>query len=133
MKFGKEWYMKFHKDCCDRMVEITAAKNADYTGSGDDPFKNFKGVGLYDDNWVAVGFITRMSDKMSRIASFIQKGVLAVATESIEDTLLDLANYCILFAGYLRARREDFEIEVKMEYGAKEGRPSPLPVSGPSL
>lgn len=104
----KEQYMQFHRDCCARMVEITKKKNADYTGGSADPFSNFSQIGsmVQLPGVVEIGFLTRMSDKLSRIGSFVSKGTLQVADESIEDTLLDLANYCILFSGYLRSRKQ---------------------------
>lgn len=91
----KAEYMDFHRNFCERMVEITKKKNADYSGSGDDPFANFRRAGNFvqvkelDIN--AVGFLTRMSDKFSRIGSFISNGTL---------------NYSALFAGYLRSQRK---------------------------
>jgi hypothetical protein len=89
------------------MIEITKAKNADYSGAGDDPFANFRHIeGLVQTmNACEIGFLTRMSDKMSRIGSFISNGKLMVADESVDDTLLDLANYCILFLGFLKEKR----------------------------
>lgn len=103
----KQEYMDFHRSCCDKMIEITKSKNSDYTGESGDPFANFKQVGalIQQPSVVEIGFFTRMSDKFSRIGSFITKGTLLVKDESVEDTLLDLANYCILFAGYLNAKR----------------------------
>lgn len=98
------------------MIEITKKKNADYAGAGDDPFNNFRHVGnlivVPSVDIVSVGFLTRMSDKFSRIGSFISNGELQVKEESVEDTLLDLANYAALFAGYLREQREK-SIEAK--------------------
>lgn len=106
----KQEYMDFHKEFCELMMTITKAKNADYAGSGDDPFANFRHIGnlvqVKDIDVVAVGFLTRMSDKFSRIGSFITKGELQVKDESVEDTLHDLANYSALFAGYLRSLRK---------------------------
>lgn len=101
------------------MVEVTKAKNADYTGGSGDPFANFKQVGnfIQVEGVTEIGFFTRMSDKFSRIGSFITKGVLMVKDESVEDTLIDLANYCILFAGYLRSKR----------ILLNDGRPTPMP------
>jgi len=111
---NKAEYIEFHKEFCQRMIDITKKKNADYAGAGDDPFNNFrhisnfvKGRGL---DVVAVGFLTRMSDKFSRIGSFIDNGELQVKDESVEDTLLDLANYSALFAGYLREARKQAAI-----------------------
>ena len=109
----KEQYLSFHEACCKKMVEITKVKNADYTGSTNDPFANFRLCELLDIATTEQGFLTRMTDKLSRINSFRQKGDLQVRDESVEDTLLDLANYCILMAGYLRSQRRgalaDFE------------------------
>lgn len=101
----KTEYLKFHRDCCDRMIKITAAKNADYTGGSVCPFGNFTEVERTGTCETEVGFMVRMTDKFARIRSFVKLGVLKVKEESVEDTLIDLANYCILFAGYLRAKR----------------------------
>ncbi len=106
----KQEYMEFHKEFCGKMMEVTKKKNADYSGSGDDPFNNFRHIGNFvvvpGLDLVAVGFLTRMSDKFSRIGSFISNGTLQVQDESVEDTLHDLANYSALFAGYLREKSE---------------------------
>ena len=98
-------YMQFHRECCDRMIKITEAKNQDYAGDGTDAFANFSRVAAMGIATTEQGFLTRMLDKLSRLSSFVSKGFLAVKDESVEDTLLDLANYCLLFAGYLRSKR----------------------------
>ena len=104
----KKEYIELHQQLCLKMVEITKAKNQDYSGAGDDPFANFRHIGnlVQIPNAVEIGFLTRMSDKFSRIGSFISNGTLAVKDESVDDTLLDLSNYCILFLGYLIEDRE---------------------------
>lgn len=106
----KSEYLEYHKRCCERLVEITKVKNADYSGAGDDAFNNFRHIGnlifVPGVDMIAAGFLTRMSDKFSRIGSFVAKGSLMVKDESVEDSLLDLANYCILFSGYLREQKE---------------------------
>jgi hypothetical protein len=103
----KSEYLEFHREMCDKMIEITKRKNADYAGSGDDPFANFRQVGsiVQVKGVIEIGFVTRMSDKFARIGSFISNGELQVKDESVDDTLLDLANYCILFMGYLESER----------------------------
>lgn len=102
----REAYLKFHRDFCDLMIAVTTAKNTDYC-AGDDPFGNFKQIGqlIALPNAVEVGFLTRMSDKLSRIGSFITRGELQVRDESVQDTLHDLANYCALFSGYLESKK----------------------------
>jgi len=101
----KREYMYFHEECCRKLVAITQKKNSDYTGNNDDPFANFQQIGhlISVPRAVEIGFVTRMSDKLSRIASFVSKGNLTISEETVEDTLLDLANYCILLAGFLRS------------------------------
>jgi hypothetical protein len=107
MAWTKEKYFTFHRECCDRMIEITRKKNHDYTGNSSDPFSNFKDVEVAGVCTTEQGFLTRMYDKYKRITSFVNLGVLKVSDESVEDTLLDLANYCILMAGYIRSKREE--------------------------
>ncbi len=120
----KAEYMLFHSQMCDMMIEITKKKNADYAGSGDDPFSNFRQIGglVQMPNVIEIGFLTRMSDKFSRIGSFISNGTLQVKEESVEDTLLDLANYCLLFAGYIKSLNKRKTID-----------PVPMPSSGKPL
>ena len=69
-----------------QMLETFKKKNADY---GDSTTKTFKKFGL-------IAYAVRLDDKLSRIKSFCQKGAFEVKDESIVDTLLDAANYCLL-------------------------------------
>lgn len=101
---NQQQYLEFHRQCCDKMIKITEAKNSDYAG-GDDAFANFTGVEKLGFASTEQGFLTRMYDKFSRISSFVSKGELMVKDESVEDTLLDLANYSILFMGYIESKR----------------------------
>lgn len=87
------------------MYKITLAKNSDYTGDSSQPFKNFTMVETMGAATTEQGFFTRMTDKIMRIAGFLKNGTLKVADEKIEDTLMDLANYCILFICYLRSKK----------------------------
>lgn len=99
-------YINYHKQMCDKMVEITAAKNHDYAGGQNEAFANFTMVESLGITSTEQGFLTRMTDKITRIINFVNSGVLKVKDEKIEDTLLDLANYCILMAGYIKSKRE---------------------------
>lgn len=103
---GQE-FLKFHSDTLDKMKTVCAEKNNDYAGGNgaQDAFANFRLVEMFGAASSEQGFFTRMTDKMSRISTFIQKGILLVKDESVEDTLIDLANYCIFFAGFLRSKR----------------------------
>lgn len=98
VEFSKEFFGKCH--------EIMESKNADYSGAQDDPFANFKAIEIYGIA-TEVGFLTRMTDKMARLASFIKRGELLVKDESVTDTLRDLANYSMLLAAYLEDNKGD--------------------------
>lgn len=103
-------YLAFHKRMAAKMIQITQQKNADYTGTTNDPFANFRESHEFDNatklnNAVELGFLTRMNDKWSRIKSFVTVGTLRVKDETVTDTILDFANYLVLFAGYLEEKR----------------------------
>lgn len=77
-----------------RMRDILIAKGHDYAGASD-RFSNFR---LCEAMGIPVwkGIVIRMSDKLSRIMCFAKADALQVKDESVEDTLLDLANYALL-------------------------------------
>jgi hypothetical protein len=102
---GKE-LIAFHKAFCERLQEITKAKNNDYAGEATtNAFKNFTFVEEFGVATVEAGMFTRMTDKMSRLSSFIKHGQLKVKGETVIDTLHDLCNYSIIFAAYLNDKQ----------------------------
>lgn len=102
---NRKEYLEYHKAVTEKMFTITKAKNSDYCGITDDPFANFSRVEAVGITTTERGFLVRMMDKMSRLNSFVQKGVLEVKDESVEDTLFDLANYSILLAAYIHGKK----------------------------
>lgn len=102
---NKQEYLEFHKNFCNRMIEITEKKNADYTGNSLSPFSNFEKAEQLNICTTEQGFLVRLMDKISRLISFVQKGVFEVAEESLLDTALDAANYLCLFAAYIQSKR----------------------------
>ena len=105
MEYNKEKYLADFEELTKRMLEITKAKNDDYTGSADQPFKNFTMVEMIGFASTEQGFMTRITDKLMRVSTFVKTGILKVADEKVEDTLLDCANYCLLFICYLRSKK----------------------------
>jgi hypothetical protein len=77
--------IRIHKKLCDLMHELYITKNADY---GDSFAKVRKEV----PNAITV----RLLDKIHRIINLLGKDSALVSNEAIEDTLIDLANYCLL-------------------------------------
>lgn len=110
---NRQEYIEFHKNMCRHMVNVTEKKNADYTGNTDNPFSNLEMCERLGITNTEFGILTRMSDKLSRVISLIHgqnnKESLResqVSDESIQDTLIDLANYCILLAGFLEKKSQ---------------------------
>jgi uncharacterized protein YnzC (UPF0291/DUF896 family) len=106
LSMNKQEFFNYHKQFCEDIRDISQKKNADYTGSNPCPFANFTAV---ERNGIATteqGFLTRMMDKIQRINSYAQQGKLEVVDEKVEDTLMDLANYCILFSAYIKSKQE---------------------------
>ena len=63
-------------------------KNSDYGNSVGDTYEKFGDI----------SFLTRITDKYNRILSLADKGEAGqVKEEALEDTILDLANYCLLW------------------------------------
>jgi hypothetical protein len=106
-KVPQEQYLAMFQEITAQMYETTKRKNSDYTGDLGDAFKNFTAVEQMTGGAVTTeqGFFTRMMDKMMRFAGFVRNGTLQVQDEKIEDTILDMAVYCILFVCYRRFKR----------------------------
>lgn len=72
----------------ENMSKTYEAKNADYGDSVGDTYNKFGDV----------SFLTRITDKYNRILSLSDKGECGEVTdEKLDDTILDLANYCVLW------------------------------------
>lgn len=88
------------------MIETMKKKNADYSGhDGEYAFNNFRNV---EDLGIATteqGFLTRMTDKLSRLSS-LRECEAKVKEESVIDTCLDLANYSLLYAAYRQSKAQ---------------------------
>ena len=79
-----------------RMADVHKTKNCDYAHpERGDFYSNFREVErLGISSWR--GILVRMCDKWSRICNLAQRGNAAVKDETIEDTLVDMANYALL-------------------------------------
>lgn len=102
----KQEYFDFAEAFYWDALQLSRKKNADYTGEKNDPFSNFTAVETLNIT-AEQGFLTRMMDKMKRISSFVSRGALSVENETVMDTLMDLANYSCLLAGYIKSKHDD--------------------------
>ncbi|WP_235195442.1 nucleotide modification associated domain-containing protein [Priestia flexa] len=82
---------QLHKDIINEIHETYLRKNADYGNSFGDQYSEY---GL-------LSALIRLDDKMRRLKQ-LTKQKAQVKDESIEDTLLDLSNYCIMTVMELR-------------------------------
>ena len=78
------------------MADTYAAKNHDYGNS----------FGESMDEFGLISAVVRMNDKMKRIKSFAKlcPEAMKVKDESIQDTLLDLANYAVMTLVEMRCK-----------------------------
>jgi len=100
---NQKQYLKRFKEITETMYIITQAKNADYSGNeAKNAFKNFDTIDFLTDWKIQSehGLLVRITDKMTRIANLMFQDN-NVKDEKIEDTLQDMANYCIILLIYL--------------------------------
>ena len=96
---------KTHEEMCRYALDLMKKKNADYAGSdGVNPFANFKRAEALGICTTEQAFLVRMTDKMSRLSSFSAQGKLVVEDESVYDTLIDMINYSVLLAAYIKSK-----------------------------
>ena len=77
--------VEIHKGICEKLNDTYKAKNADYGDSFAQLRQEFPNA-----------ILVRLTDKLSRLKTLMNGGQQQVLDESIDDTLLDLANYAIM-------------------------------------
>ena len=75
-----------HKKICNSLNETYIQKNKAYGNSFTDAFEK---LGL-------ISAVTRITDKYNRLVNLATHDDVNIGDESIKDTLLDMANYCIM-------------------------------------
>lgn len=78
--------LDIHKTICNQIHSTYERKNADY---GD-------AFGRSVDEFGISAAMVRISDKYYRALNLVKGHTPQVASEALEDTLLDMANYCIM-------------------------------------
>lgn len=99
----REELFKLHQDMCAEALELMKKKNNDYA-SGSDPFMNFRRAEYLGFATAELGVLIRMTDKMSRISTFLKNGDLSLSNESVYDAIIDMVNYSVLLAGLIKDR-----------------------------
>ena len=98
---------KLHEELCTNLHDTYIKKNSDY---GDSFGKSYEKYGV-------VAAMVRMEDKWNRLENLIinHGGVVLVDNESIEDTLLDLANYAIMTCMELKVRNRNLKCKIILD------------------
>lgn len=93
--------LELHKWLGECGRDVMSRKNSDYANpeESEDPFRNFQAFGAF-------GILVRLSDKLARLRTFIEKAQngkeMAVKDEKWEDTIVDAINYLVLLDGFIR-------------------------------
>lgn len=87
--------IKLHKQLCEKLHETYAKKNSDYG----DSFAKTREI-------VPNAILVRLHDKLNRVTALLSGTKQQVNDESIDDTLLDLANYALMELVERQAERE---------------------------
>lgn len=90
-----------HKKICDNLNKIYEKKNHDYGNSFGETYKD---LGI-------ISAVTRISDKFNRLKTLAKCDKSLVNDESLEDTLLDMANYCIMTKMCLDLEKNESEVK----------------------
>ena len=79
------------RDTLQNMGDVFAIKNKNYGNS----------VEVSLDKYGLIASLTRISDKFNRFENLVLNGDRGTDDEVMEDTLIDMANYCVMTAVYL--------------------------------
>lgn len=85
------------------MYDTAEKKNSDYATSSD-PFHNFKQCERLGICSKERGVLVRISDKLSRATNLVEREG-SVKDEAVTDTLIDMANYCVILAVMLEEKK----------------------------
>lgn len=101
-KYTQKEFLDFSKEMHDKAHAITSVKNTDYS-PGENPFSNFEKLsGLFGADWPVKLIVGRMHEKLDRITNFVVNGRSESNSEPLENDVLDLANYGIIFLAYTK-------------------------------
>lgn len=93
-----------HSELCEELNNTYKNKNHDY---GDSFGKSFTKYGI-------TAAMVRMEDKWNRLDNLVSYAEgICVKDETINDTLLDLANYCLLTYIELEVGKEKYKADIK--------------------
>lgn len=91
--------IKKHEQMCNEIHEMYIKKNSDY---GDSVGELYRRLG-------DISFLTRISDKYNRLMNLMTNEHPEQHFESVQDTIQDMANYCIIWLMEMEVLQEDIQ------------------------
>jgi len=88
---------KVVKNILQKMFDTFAIKNKKYGCSFE----------VSVDKYGIIAALTRISDKFNRIENLILHNDEGTDDETVMDTLIDMANYCVMTAAYMKGTKEE--------------------------
>ena len=92
-----------HQQLCDQIHETYIQKNRAYGNSFGDTYEK---LGI-------ISAVTRITDKYNRLVTLATNDDINQGDEAITDTLLDMANYCLMTVMEIEKRTEEEEMPFK--------------------
>jgi hypothetical protein len=110
MALSRKELLALHLQMTDTARMLMARKNHDYSGGdkAEDCFLNFTRVERLGIASTEAGFLVRMTDKLSRLITYVQNGKFEVEDEGLKDTVIDLINYSVLLYAYMAVEKGDY-------------------------
>ena len=109
--------LELHNKLTKQSYDLMKKKNHDYSGkNGTEPFANFTRAEAMGITTTEKGILVRLLDKMSRLSTFTDAGVFKVEDEKLEDTILDMINYSILFYAYVQQKKSDGQMSLDFDF-----------------
>lgn len=95
-----KYLIKHTMDLFTKCVGVMEKKNADYSASNENAFRNFEGVEYFKITDPKTGMMVRLTDKFMRI-SHLMKNEAQVKDESLLDSIEDAINYLAILHAYI--------------------------------
>lgn len=106
MSKTSEYLISHTEEIFKKCVEVMKMKNADYSASQDNAFRNFEGVEYFMVCETKTGMMVRLTDKFMRI-SHLLKNPPKVKSESLKDSIEDAINYLAIMHAYIEHQEQE--------------------------
>lgn len=98
--------IEYHAEITAEARKLMKRKNHDYAGDdAKNPWMNFERSEIMGVCKTEQAFMVRILDKVSRLITFIDAGELQVKEEGVQDSIIDIINYMVLFGAFIEDQK----------------------------